>query len=441
MSAQLDGERRLLVVNPSEACRPLLSGLEESGWLLQTCGYEHVTANDSQIGLLDLNHEACLPPAALKPILERGACEWIAILRADMLHNRDMADFVGEWFFDYHTLPCDHERMHVALGRAYGMARLRSRRLAELQATPELLGDSRVMRELRALLSKLAPTDSSVLITGESGTGKELVARSLHRGSVRRVKPFVAINCGAIPEALIQSELFGHERGAFTGAAQRKIGRIEQANGGTLFLDEIGDLPHEMQVNLLRFLQERCIERVGGNQMIPVDVRVLAATHVDLVAAMREGRFREDLYYRLNVLPVHTAALRERTHDIPQLAEYFGRLYSQETGRRPRRYSAAAQLAMAHHAWPGNVRELANRVRRGQVLAEGKEVQPEDLGLADAEINVCLRGSLTEYREQAERQALTDALACHANNLSEAARVLDVSRPTLYRLLDKHALR
>lgn len=440
MLAPLDGERRLLVVNPSPACHALLPGLHEAGWQIQTCGYEQVAPHEHQIGLLDLNHEPGMPPAALKPILERGACEWIAVLRADMLHDRDLADFVGEWFFDYHTLPCDHERMQVALGRAYGMARLRSHRRAELEATPELLGKSRAMISLRSLLAKLAPSDSSVLITGESGTGKELVARSLHQGSARRDKPFVAINCGAIPENLIQSELFGHERGAFTGASARKIGRIEQANGGTLFLDEIGDLPAEMQVNLLRFLQERCIERVGGNQMIPVDVRVLAATHVDLELAIAQKRFREDLYYRLNVLPVHTAPLRERTHDIPLLAEHFSRLYSRETGRRPRRLSEPARQALMAHNWPGNVRELANRVRRGQVLAESKEVQPQDLGLASSALPV-LRGTLEDYRQRAECDALRDALACHASNLSEAARALGVSRPTLYRLLDKYALR
>ncbi|MBF3060598.1 sigma-54-dependent Fis family transcriptional regulator, partial [Pseudomonas aeruginosa] len=222
----------------------------------------------------------------------------------------------------------------------------------------ELLGESLAVRDLRRLLAKLAPTDSPVLIRGESGTGKELVARTLHRQSRRVDKPFVAINCGAIPEHLIQSELFGHEKGAFTGAHQRKVGRIEAADGGTLFLDEIGDLPLELQANLLRFLQEQQIERVGGNRPVEVDVRVLAATHVDLEAAIDAGTFREDLYYRLNVLQVGTAPLRERSEDLPLLANHFSRLYSLETGRRPRRFSEDALAAMAMHAWPGNVREL-----------------------------------------------------------------------------------
>ena len=213
-------------------------------------------------------------------------------------------------FFDFHTLPFDVSRVQVTLGRAFGMARLRGHAtIYDNAAEHELLGQNRVVHDLRKLLGKLAPTESPILIRGESGTGKELVARTLHRESRRNGKPFVAINCGAIPEHLIQSELFGHEKGAFTGAHQRKIGRIETANGGTLFLDEIGDLPLELQASLLRFLQEKHIERVGGSQPIPVDVRVLAATQVDLEAAIVDGRFREDLYYRLNVLQVVTAPI------------------------------------------------------------------------------------------------------------------------------------
>ncbi len=305
----------------------------------------------------------------------------------------------------------------------------------------ELLGESLAVRDLRRLLAKLAPTDSPVLIRGESGTGKELVARTLHRQSRRADKPFVAINCGAIPEHLIQSELFGHEKGAFTGAHQRKVGRIEAADGGTLFLDEIGDLPLELQANLLRFLQEQQIERVGGSRPVEVDVRVLAATHVDLEAAIDAGTFREDLYYRLNVLQVGTAPLRERSEDLPLLANHFSRLYSLETGRRPRRFSEDALAAMAMHAWPGNVRELANRVRRGLVLAEGKQIEAQDLGLECARGDGPPLSSLEVYKLCAERQAMCDALARYGDNLSVAARMLGVSRPTFYRLLHKHRLR
>jgi len=279
------------------------------------------------------------------------------------------------------------------------------------------------------------------LIRGDSGTGKELVAKTLHRQSQRHAKPFVAINCGAIPEHLIQSELFGHEKGAFTGAHQRKVGRIEAANGGTLFLDEIGDLPMELQANLLRFLQEKQIERVGGSQPIPVDVRVLAATHVDLEAAVEKGTFREDLYYRLNVLQVVTAPLRERHGDIAMLANHFSRFYSQETGRRPRSFSDDALVAMGEHAWPGNVRELANRVRRGLVLAEGRQIEAVDLGLQGQQAISPPMATLEDYKHRAERQALCDVLNRHSDNLSVAARVLGVSRPTFYRLLHKHQIR
>jgi len=275
-------------------------------------------------------------PEAVKELISRSGTEWIAVLSQDVLRLQNVGDFVCEWFFDFHTLPFDVARVQVTLGRAFGMARLRGKGHTPVDEGHELLGESRPIRELRKLLSKLAPTESPVLIRGDSGTGKELVAKTLHRQSQRHARPFVAINCGAIPEHLIQSELFGHEKGAFTGAHQRKVGRIEAAHGGTLFLDEIGDLPMELQANLLRFLQEKQVERVGGSQPIPVDVRVLAATHVDLEAAVAKGAFREDLYYRLNVLQVVTAPLRERHGDVAMLANHFSRFYSQETGRRPR---------------------------------------------------------------------------------------------------------
>jgi len=331
--------------------------------------------------------------------------------------------------------------VQVTVGGAFGMARLRGKGYAPVDEPHELLGESRPIRELRKLLSKLAPTESPVLIRGDIGTGKELVAKTLHRQSQRHAKPFVAINCGAIPEHLIQSELFGHEKGAFTGAHQRKIGRIEAANGGTLFLDEIGDLPKELQANLLRFLQEKHLERVGGSQPIPVDVRVVAATHVNLEAAVEKGAFREDLYYRLNVLQVVTAPLRERHGDVAMLANHFSRFYSQETGRRPRSFSEEALVAMGQHPWPGNVRELANRVRRGLVLAEGRQIEAADLGLQGQQAMSAPMATLEDYKHRAERQALCDVLNRHSDNLSVAARVLGISRPTFYRLLHKHQIR
>ncbi|EJM60434.1 sigma-54 dependent transcriptional regulator [Pseudomonas sp. GM48] len=434
--------RRLLVVDPCDDCYRLLPGLRAIGWDVDSCTLENAGDRTCDVGLLRLQPFHFEHPEAVKELIRRSGTEWIAVLNQDVLRLQNVGDFVCEWFFDFHTLPFDVSRVQVTLGRAFGMARLRGQGTVHVdQPEHELLGDSKPIRELRKLLSKLAPTESPVLIRGESGTGKELVARTLHRLSQRHNKPFIAINCGAIPEHLIQSELFGHEKGAFTGAHQRKVGRIEAANGGTLFLDEIGDLPLELQANLLRFLQEKHIERVGGSQLIPVDVRVLAATHVDLEAAIEKKRFREDLYYRLNVLQVVTVPLRERHGDLVTLANHFAHSYSHETGRRPRSFSEDALIAMGKHDWPGNVRELANRVRRGLVLAEGRQIEARDLGLISQHMIAAPMGTLEEYKARAERQALCDVLNRHSDNLSVAAKVLGVSRPTFYRLLHKHQIR
>ncbi|WP_338524736.1 sigma-54 dependent transcriptional regulator [Pseudomonas batumici] len=434
--------RRLLVVDPCDDCHRLLPGLRTVGWDVDSCNLEAAGDRACDVGLLRLQPFHLERPEAVKDMISRSGTEWIAVLSQEVLRLQNVGDFVCEWFFDFHTLPFDVSRVQVTLGRAFGMARLRGQGSIHVDRPEhELLGDSRPIRELRKLLGKLAPTESPVLIRGESGTGKELVARTLHRQSQRHAKPFVAINCGAIPEHLIQSELFGHEKGAFTGAHQRKIGRIEAANGGTLFLDEIGDLPLELQASLLRFLQEKHIERVGGSHPIAVDVRVLAATHVDLEAAIGSGRFREDLYYRLNVLQVMTAPLRERHGDVAMLANHFSHFYSQETGRRPRSFSEEALIALGNHAWPGNVRELANRVRRGLVLAEGRQIEARDLGLHNPACDGAPMGTLEDYVHRAEHQALCDVLNRHSDNMSVAARVLGVSRPTFYRLLHKHQIR
>ncbi|SDU93846.1 sigma-54 dependent transcriptional regulator [Pseudomonas mucidolens] len=434
--------RSLLVVDPCDDCHRLLPGLKAAGWAVDSSTLAAVGERTCDVGLLRLQPFHLERPEAVKELITRSGTEWIAVLSPEVLLLQNVGDFVCEWFFDFHTLPFDVSRVQVTLGRAFGMARLRGKGATQVHdSAHELLGDSRPIRELRKLLAKLAPTESPILIRGDSGTGKELVAKTLHRQSQRHAKPFVAINCGAIPEHLIQSELFGHEKGAFTGAHQRKVGRIEAAHGGTLFLDEIGDLPMELQANLLRFLQEKHIERVGGCQPIPVDVRVLAATHVDLEAAIEKGLFREDLYYRLNVLQVLTAPLRDRHGDIGMLANHFSRFYSQEIGRRPRSFSDDALDAMGKHGWPGNVRELANRVRRGLVLAEGRQIEADDLGLQGRQAIALPMATLEDYKHRAERQALCDVLNRHSDNMSLAARVLGVSRPTFYRLLHKHQIR
>lgn len=432
--------RRLLIVEPCDECVGLIPGLRLAGWEVDSCTVESAASRTFDVGLIRLRPQALEQPQQIRELLSRSNTEWIAVLTADDLRRELIGDFVCEWFFDFHTLPFDVARVQVTLGRAYGMARLRAQG-ANYGSGPEheMLGESRPVRELRRLLSKLAPTESPVLIRGETGTGKKLVARMLHLQSQRRLQPFVSINCGAIPEHQLQAELFGAMSESVNGMAHRKPGRIEAANGGTLFLDGVGELPLEVQANLLSFLQDRHID--SGSERIAVDVRIVAATHVDLEAAIRKKRFREDLYYRLNVLQVGTAALRERHGDLALLANHFAHFYSQETGRRPRNFSQDALVAMGKHDWPGNVRELENRVRRGLALAEGRQIEAFDLGLlGEHEISSSM-GTLDEYKSRAERQALCDVLTRHSDNLSVAAKVLGISRPTFYRLLHKHQIR
>src|SRR5690554_1541064 len=288
-----------------------------------------------------------------------------------------------------------------------------------------LVGSSPAIRRLLADIEKIAAVDAPVLITGESGTGKELTARLIHERSSRQTGPFNAINCGALPAGLIQSELFGHEKGAFTGADRRKVGIIESTAGGTLFLDEIGDLPLELQVNLLRFLEDHRFLRLGAQRESEVDVRVLAATHVDLEGAVREGRFREDLYHRLNVLQARTPPLRERPEDIEELAAHFFQQFRGEAACRVRGFSHESLATMRQHAWPGNVREL---------------ITPEVLGL-ERRNGLSREGvSLEQIRDGAEREAVIAALARNRNQVLHAARELGVSRATLYRLIEKHHL-
>ncbi len=285
-------------------------------------------------------------------------------------------------------------------------------------------------------VERLAPANVTVLLLGESGTGKEALASALHEFGSRAKKPFVAINCGAIPEALLESELFGHERGAFTGAVGRVIGKIESAQHGTLFLDEIGDLPLSLQVKLLRFLQEQVIERVGGRTPIPVDVRVVSATNLGLDRLVAEGRFRTDLFYRLNPVTIRIPPLRDRPGDPLLLARMFLSRFNQEFGRSLRDFSPAARGAIEAYAWPGNVRELENRMKRAVLMAEGKLIEPADLELDDAEAEPTL--DLRTIRLRAEREAVTRALARTGGKLTAAARLLGISRPTLYDLLETH---
>jgi len=345
--------------------------------------------------------------------------------------------------YDFQAKPFDPEVLALTIERAYRLAELQqeNRRLqamAQPDALSGLLTRDAEMLRIGRLIERVAGSGASVLLLGESGTGKEVLAQGLHAAS-RRSGKFVAINCAAIPETLLESELFGYEKGAFTGATKTTLGKIETANGGTLMLDEIGDLPHSLQAKLLRFLQERTIERLGGRHELPVDVRVVGATHQDLRAQIKAGQFREDLYYRLAEIVVTIPPLRERNGDAVLLAHAFLRRFAQEQRRGNLSLSEDAIRAIEAHAWPGNVRELLNAIKRAAIMADGARVTAEDIGLdlpqagdsAPAASDIDLR----TVREHAERQAIVTALARSNGNVVRASELLGVSRPTLYDLM------
>lgn len=386
------------------------------------------------------------PDSLICSRLDRFLChhpsvEWVGGFGSQALQFQECRDLIIDRMFDHVTLPIEAERLAATLGHAYGRALLRSdaQRDPVAQGDAEIIGRTAAIMRLLRQIDRVGQADAPALIGGESGSGKELVAKAIHRASRRAGGPFVVVNCGAIPAPLIQSELFGHEKGAFTGADRQRMGLIEAANGGTLFLDEIGDLPLDMQTNLLRFLQEGTIDRVGSTKAIHVDARVIAATHVEIDVAVAAGTFRKDLYYRLNVLPLTVPPLRERKDDVPLLAEHFFQKFGSDRGRQLKGFSRRAITAMAGHDWPGNVRELVNRVRRALVMAEGRLITPADLGLAsydDAPILV----PLDEARMDAERTAISRCLHSVGQNISQAARQLRISRMTLYRLMAKHGI-
>jgi len=370
----------------------------------------------------------------------RGA-EWVGVFDPAFVATPGGRDLIVDHFFDHHTAPVDTQRLFMTLGHAWGHAALRQgAQAAESRGRdPSILGISAVTLELLRQIRRVAKVDAPVLISGESGSGKELTAQAIHRQSSRSGGPFVTVNCGAIQASLIQSELFGHVKGAFTGATADGRGLIEAASGGTIFLDEIGDLSLDLQINLLRFLQEKTINRVGSTRSIHVDARVIAATHVDLDQAVAAGTFREDLYYRLNVVPLRVLPLRDRAADVEMLAEHFFEKFAKEGGPQLKGFSRRALGAMSAHNWPGNVRELINRVRRATVMAEGHLITPKDLGLEEQEQSREW-DVLEEARLRAEHGAISISLQHAGKNVTEAARKLGVSRMTLYRLMAKHGI-
>jgi two-component system nitrogen regulation response regulator NtrX len=431
------------------------------GALLASEGYDVRDAGDGAKGVAAA--EEAEPDLVLLDLMIPGALDGMAVLErlrkrfpdlpVIMMSGRaGLSDAVRATRLgavNFLEKPLTPEGVLLAISGALELRMTRRERAAlraDLGLAGEMVGESAVMAELRALIARVADTDSRVLITGESGTGKELVAAAIHAGSARRDRPFVRVNCAAIPRDLVESEMFGHERGAFTGATERRIGRFELAHTGTLLLDEVGDLGAEAQAKLLRAIEAREIERVGGSKPIRVDVRIIAATNRDLPAAVRDGRFREDLYFRLNVLPVPVPPLRERPEDVPLLVRHFAEVQRRRSGLRAPEWTPDAIAALARYRWPGNVRELANIVERLTILHTGRAIGaaevaaviPSDGPRAGmAELPADPAAPLSEALDDYERLLITRALSAAHGVVAEAARRLQTDRPNLYRRMKR----
>ncbi len=350
---------------------------------------------------------------------------------------------IGEGAYDFYQKPIDPEVLKVIVARAFHVFDLEMENQRLLQGRLNfplegIIASSPEMLRICQNIEKIAPADVTTMLLGDSGTGKELLAKALHQNSSRSKCPFVAINCAAIPENLLESELFGYEKGAFTGASKQTLGKFELANSGTLFLDEIGDLPLSLQAKLLRFLQERVIERVGGRKEIPVDVRVVCATHRNIPEMVKSGEFREDLFYRLSEISIEIPPLRERTGDAVLLARAFLSQYADKHNNKVKGFTKEAIMAIDRYSWPGNVRELENKVKRAAIMAEGSRITPDELDLIlDENLESVAPLNLRAVRESAERSAVVRALSCTGNNVAQAAELLGVTRPTLYDLVKK----
>ena len=445
----VEAPRRALLFDPFNDER-LSSSLHVTDWV-----FDRITSSSNNLALLKQRPYsvgvALLPGNLTEEQREQVETllntdehlSWVALTDPANLEKAEFRQLIYEHFYDYFSLPLsDSTHLRCALGHLHGMSKLRDTDDTLLLPIEEfhMVGGSKQFLGIFDQIRRVATVDAPVLIRGETGVGKEMIARAVHQRSRHRGGPFVAVNCGALPETLIHAELFGYEKGAFTGAYKRKIGRIEAAQNGTIFLDEIGDLPQQLQVYLLRFLEQKTIERLGGNQSLTSNARVIAATHVNLEQAVSEGRFREDLYYRLNVLSIEVPRLAQRNSDIELLARFFLHKFAREQGSVVRGFTRQAVAAMQHYDWPGNVRELINRIRRALVMSENRMITPRDLGLAESDARVEIE-PLEQVRAHAEEVAVRSCLSQSMNNVSHAAKLLGVSRVTLYRMMDKYAIR
>jgi two-component system NtrC family response regulator len=446
-----DNSRKLLIVEDDPGIQSQLR------WCFED--YEVVAATDRESAIAELRrHE---PPVVLQdlglPPDEGGVTEGLATLREILSlapftkvivvtghgDQSNAVKAVGLGAYDFYQKPVDVDTLQLIVQRAYQIHLLEAenRRLGALAASPfdGVIAASGVMLKVCRTIEKVAPTNATTLLQGESGTGKEVLARAIHALSTRRDKPFVAINCAAIPENLLESELFGFEKGAFTGAVRQTPGKVEVASGGTLFLDEIGDMPMSLQAKLLRFLQERVVERIGGRAEIPVDVRVICATNKNLRQAMSAGVFRDDLYYRVSEITIEIPPLRDREGGRLVLAQFLLNKFAKQQGRVIKGFSDDGHDAIEAYAWPGNVREMENKIKAAVIMAEGKFVTAADLGLAVVDSPPSL--NLRVVRQSSETNAIRQALTRTSGNISRTAELLGVTRPTLYDLMAKYGIR
>ncbi len=379
--------------------------------------------------------------ATLKEILDLAPATKVIVVTGN--DDREVAvQAVAMGAYDFYQKPVEVDILNLIIDRAFQLEQLEKENQRLTQDSDEpldgMIAVSKSMRDLARMVEKIAPSDVTTLLLGDSGTGKELLAKALHNLSSRKDKPFVAVNSAAIPENLLESELFGYEKGAFTGAVKQTKGKIEYADQGTFFLDEIGDLPMALQAKLLRFLQERTIERIGGRNEIPVDIRVVCATHQNLQDLIAQGKFREDLYYRLSEITINIPPLREREGDAIVIATAFAKRFSEQQHKKIKGFTKEAAQMIENYRWPGNIRELENKVKRAVIMAESQHINVEDLELNKTEDDNSLPLNLKEVREMAETSAIKRALSYSNNNVSKTAQLLGVTRPTLYTLFNKY---